>query len=263
MIAGLTVDHQSPREKLFECPIVLVHGMLSTAKVFHPLMETLVQGGYECYAITLRGHGDSMPVDDLGKVSIKDYIDDVERVLKTLDNAVILIGHSMGAIVTSKVAEMNKGGLVLGHVSMTSAPPLGVIMGSGMIRRLPRYLSSILAGEAFSMTYDDAMALLFNTMSPEDAEQAFYEMTPESGTVAREIMFWKHRLKRLHCKALHIGARFDKITPHQRIIARMLGADYKEVNSGHMLTRGSDNITVANVVDTWISWTFPGGFVRS
>ncbi len=52
--------------------------------------------GYESYAVTLRGHGDSYPVENLGKVTKDDYVEDVETALWHIHEQAIIIGWSLG-----------------------------------------------------------------------------------------------------------------------------------------------------------------------
>ena len=251
-MAGLSVLHSTPTHKRSEHPIVMVHGMWCVGAVWKPLMIALTLLGYECYAITLRGHGDSKQVQDLGKVSINDYITDVELFLLELNQQVILIGHSMGELIAGQVAGRNPS-QVVAHVGLTSAPPRGIMMGIRMAIRMPKYLFRIFFGKTLTLSESDARNLLYNTISPEAAEKLIADMVPESGTAAREITVWKFTFRRLMCPALVIGGRRDVLTPNQSALAERLGADYVTVDTSHMLMNDPNTASVVQTIHAWLT----------
>src|SRR4051812_2574980 len=84
-------------------PLLFVHGYFGLAIAFERMMERMASKGHRCVAIDLRGHGDSALAGDLGKVSIHDYADDVERVARRLGDPII-VGHSMGGLLAQLCA---------------------------------------------------------------------------------------------------------------------------------------------------------------
>ena len=103
-------------------PLLFVHGYFGLAIAFERMMLCLSERGHRCVAIDLRGHGASALDGDLGKVSIHDYADDVERVARLLGDPVV-IGHSMGGLLAQLVAERS---VTKGIVLMSPAPPRGI-----------------------------------------------------------------------------------------------------------------------------------------
>jgi pimeloyl-ACP methyl ester carboxylesterase len=230
--------------------------MWCTGETFLPIMRALSALGYECYAPTLRGHGDSKHVENLGKVSISDYIADIRGFLKALGQKVVLLGHSMGEIIASNVA-MLEPELILAHIGMTSAPPRGMLMGLQTILRMPKYLLRMFQSKPIELTWNDAEALLFNRVPTEYHEALAEAMVPESGTAAREITLGKYAMKRLTCPALVIAGAFDQITPNQEGVARRLGADFRKVDCGHMVMNDPNIGSVISLINTWLRVELP------
>ena len=59
-------------------PLLLIHGAANGAWVWERWQRALAARGWETYAVDLRGHGKSEPLD-LSRTSIEDYVSDVQR----------------------------------------------------------------------------------------------------------------------------------------------------------------------------------------
>ncbi len=82
--------------------IVLVHGAWFDASGWESVTPLLKAKGYEVIAVNLPGHGtDNTP---FANVSLQTYVDAVKTAIGDRKN-VVLVGHSMGGIVISQVAE--------------------------------------------------------------------------------------------------------------------------------------------------------------
>ena len=79
-------------------PIVLIHGAANSAVVWTYWQQALASDGWASYAIDLRGHGASDPLD-LSSTSMHDYAVDVLNLVAQLKKRPILIGWSMGGLV--------------------------------------------------------------------------------------------------------------------------------------------------------------------
>lgn len=84
-------------------PVVLVHGSANSAGVWTLWQEELARRGWSSWAIDLRGHGGSAPTD-LSKTRMRDYAADVVDVRRTLRDAPVLMGWSMGGLVAMMAA---------------------------------------------------------------------------------------------------------------------------------------------------------------
>lgn len=97
LMAGCAV--MAPAPKL---PVVLVHGAWSDASAWDRVAAELRARGHAVTAVNLPGHGkDDTPAKDL---SLAGYAAAVARALPAEGRA-LLVGHSMGGMVISQVAE--------------------------------------------------------------------------------------------------------------------------------------------------------------
>src|ERR671929_1502515 len=102
--------------------LLFIHGMFAGAWQFEGLQRYFAALGYPSHAINLRGHHGSRPVPDLGKVSVLDYVDDALPVARALGRPIV-IGHSMGGLITQKLAEA--GAISAGLVPSAAGPQGG------------------------------------------------------------------------------------------------------------------------------------------
>lgn len=231
------MEHAAPSGPAKPWPVLFVHGMWGGSWYLRNYLYAAAQAGWDAWAVNLRGHGGSRPVAALGRVGALDYVQDVRDCLAQLGEAVV-VGHSMGGLIAQKVIE---GGGVRAAVFLTSAAPRGVFaLRWPVLSRMPRYMSAMLAGRSFAVTRDDADALLFNRLPPEQREWAYPQLVPESGRAARELALGLIRVdaSALRCPLLVMGAEHDAITPPavQRKIAARYGAEYTEAaGHAHML----------------------------
>ena len=83
--------------------IILVHGAWHGAWCWNQLIPLLQQAGHQVIAPDLPGHGsDATPRN---KISLKRYVASLETLLLSDDQPAVLIGHSMGGVVISQLAE--------------------------------------------------------------------------------------------------------------------------------------------------------------
>lgn len=82
--------------------IVLVHGAWIDASAWYKVVPLLEAEGHEVIAVNLPGHGrDNTPYN---KISLLSYVDVVKTAIGSKTN-VTLVGHSLGGIIISQVAE--------------------------------------------------------------------------------------------------------------------------------------------------------------
>lgn len=104
-INGIAVECSLPETKLYDPPLLFVHGSSEGSWIWSNFFHYFSSRGWMCYALNLRGHYLSQPVEDWGKVGVAAYLDDLDTVVKYLDKDLVLIGHSMGGVLVQKYAE--------------------------------------------------------------------------------------------------------------------------------------------------------------
>lgn len=82
---------------------ILVHGAWHGAWCWEKVVPLLEEAGHEVVTFDLPGHGDD--ATSIPNVSLQAYTDRIVAELDASDEAVVLVGHSMGGIPLSQAAE--------------------------------------------------------------------------------------------------------------------------------------------------------------
>ena len=80
--------------------------------------------GYDCTALSLRGHAGSEGREGLRWWSVADYVRDVEQVVAGFNAPPVVIGHSMGGFITQKFLEQHPE--IPAAALLTAIPPTGL-----------------------------------------------------------------------------------------------------------------------------------------
>lgn len=107
-------DENKKKRQIVENPkgaIVLVHGICHGAWCWENFINFFADRGYQCYAISLPGHGGSGGKEKLRKYRLSDYVEAVKEAMKTIKEDMkthglkvkpFLLGHSMGGAVVQQ-----------------------------------------------------------------------------------------------------------------------------------------------------------------
>ncbi|WP_339256553.1 alpha/beta hydrolase family protein [Paenibacillus sp. FSL R5-0713] len=85
-------------------PLLFLHGAYTGSWMWSKYIPHFVQHGWTCYVMNLRSHYMSR-VMDMTKITFDDYLEDIREVLAGINEPPILIGFSMGGILSQKIAE--------------------------------------------------------------------------------------------------------------------------------------------------------------
>ena len=110
--------------------IVLVHGAANSAPVWMFWQRELASQGWGSYAIELRGHGRSDPID-LSRTTMHDYAADVRSLAIQLAEKPVIMGWSMGGLVAMMVAATNHAAAC---VALAPSLPVRHVNASAVIR---------------------------------------------------------------------------------------------------------------------------------
>lgn len=97
------------------------HGQWCWEKYY---MDYFASQGYDTYAFNLRMHDKPGKVKGINKVSIHDYVTDLEKAVAKIDGDPIILAHSMGGLVLQKYLEKQS---CKKAILMTPVPPSGVL----------------------------------------------------------------------------------------------------------------------------------------
>ena len=98
----LEVQKRLAKKKVSVHPLLFIHGAAGGAWYFEHFLNYFALEGYDSYALSLRGHGNSEGKDDIDTYSMDDYVLDVRSIVQTFKEKPILIGHSMGGAITQR-----------------------------------------------------------------------------------------------------------------------------------------------------------------
>jgi len=122
----LEILHTAPKGNRKNKHILFVHGICVGGWVWQKnFMPYFADAGYDTWAVSLRGHGNSEGREDLNYASLLDYVDDLHEAIQQIgSDDLIVVGHSMGGAVVQRW--MREGGEAKGVCLMASVPPWGL-----------------------------------------------------------------------------------------------------------------------------------------
>lgn len=117
-------------------PLIFVHGSFHAAWCFQLFQSFFASHGFENYAVSLRGAGNT-EWEQTSKPTAEDHVSDLSALLQQLCLPVppIIIGHSIGGFIVQKWAEQDTSASLGAIVLMSSVPPSG---NSKLVGRIMR-----------------------------------------------------------------------------------------------------------------------------
>lgn len=244
---------------------ILIHGAFGGPWTMQPLAERLGPRGWDCRLPVLRHHNGR--ADDeaaLVGLSIADYCDDLEALLRALPEKAVLIGHSMGGVIAQMLAAK---GLARAAILLNSSMIAGILPGTDAERGLGRDLMA--AGpfweQSLHLDFEMVAALALNTLSPEAQRLVFAKLGPESDRAIFELFFWmfderettKIDAQAVTCPVLVVSGREDRgVSP---TIARQIAARYGDraafhlaESCGHYIMQDEGFAEVADLIGDWM-----------
>lgn len=249
-------------------PILFVHGAWHGAWCWAEyFMPYFAERGLDCYAFSMRGHGQS-PCDRFFHLSSVDhYVSDLSTVVRELGKAPILVGHSMGGLVVQRYLEDNR---VPAAVLLASVPPRGILrFAARMAARHPgmfvKFLLTMNPRRAVE-TRELACDLFFSPEISDDELDRYYSMLgTESERGALEMMTYKRprasRVRAGGTPVLVLGAERDIIfLPGEvRATARRYGVRPEFFDMAHDMMLEAGWQAVADRIIDWLAeaglWT--------
>ena len=216
--------------------IVLIHGNFVNDHTWKQWRHRYEQRGYTVHTPANPGHM-GKPAElratvhpDLVRTGFIDIVNFLSRLIDTLPEKPLVVGHSMAGMATLKLVEMGK---AAAGVSIDGAPPKNVfppfqtlktaLPAFGFLSSHPYYMGS-------RKWYDYAF---FNTLPEAKRGPAFDQYAvPESYKVSRQLVlnsFSNLDFKRPHAPLLFIGGGSDHIFPPS--LTQRIAGKYKDAGS--------------------------------
>jgi pimeloyl-ACP methyl ester carboxylesterase len=112
----LELIEAKPDRRAYPHPLLFVHPLGHAAWYWEEnFLRYFAAQGFHCFAMSLRGHGQSEGKDHLRWASTKDYLADIAAAAAQLPARAVLVGDSLGGMLVRKYLEKN-------------APPAAVLL---------------------------------------------------------------------------------------------------------------------------------------
>jgi len=216
--------------------IILIHGNFVNNLSWANWKNHYEQKGYTVYTPANPGH-DGNPADlrnqvhpALTKTGFVDVVDNIVKLINTLPEKPLVIGHSMAGMAAMKLLEMDK---VAAAVSIDGAPPKNVFPPFATLKSVLPAFGFFSGKDYFMGSRDWYDKCFFNTLPLGERANAFASFAvPESFKVSRELVlnsFSNIDFKKPHEPILFIGGDSDNIFPPA--LTTTLAKKYRDPNS--------------------------------
>jgi pimeloyl-ACP methyl ester carboxylesterase len=209
--SGLTGRAALPREPRHP-PLLLLHGLAGGAWYWERWQAFLAARGWPSHALNLRGHHDSRPVEALGALRLRDYVEDAREAAAALDRPAV-VGHSMGGLLAQALAEADA---VSAAVLLCTMPPKGIRFASpALMWRQLRNLGPLLFDRPVVGRVEDHLYLSMHRVAEAERVALARRLVPDSGRVGRELSLGGLAIDadRVRCPMLSISAEEDRFFP--------------------------------------------------
>ncbi|MGQ5521918.1 alpha/beta hydrolase [Chitinimonas sp. PSY-7] len=244
-------------------PILFIHGAYAGAWCWQPhFLPYFSDLGYPCFALSLRGHGDSEGRSGLANYRIDEYSNDVERVVRYIEvetgRTPVLIGHSMGGYLA--MAYSRKQALP-GLALLAPVPPEG-LLGSviHLFWRHPQLLWELNALQNLGLPprLDKLRELLFSAELSDDALRRYVFQFQRESDRALIDMNMPQFDQRPPCGSpavLVLGSKQDLLMPPHLVhsAAKALGVHAQMFTGvGHVMMLDAAWRKVAEALALWL-----------
>ncbi|MBW1775583.1 MAG: alpha/beta hydrolase [Deltaproteobacteria bacterium] len=248
--------------------IVMIHGMWGGGWYWENFKRYFEQKGYQCVTPILRYHDinpGEKPDPGPGTTSLLDYAQDLEEYISTLDEKPILMGHSMGGLISQILGARD---LAKALILLTPASPSGI---NALKYSVIRSFFGIMTKWGFwrkphRISYKAAVYSMLSLLPEEDRKAVYERFVYESGTAAFEIGFWlldssgasKVDETKVNCPVLVVSGKEDKITPAS--VVKRVAEKYEAVstyrefeNHAHWVIGEPGWEAIAEFISDWLS----------
>jgi pimeloyl-ACP methyl ester carboxylesterase len=214
-------------------PVIMIHGAFCGPWSLGGLKQKFEDAGYRVASPCLRFHDEKPPPAALGTTGLGDYAADLEDEMRALNEAPILVGHSMGGLLAQQLAaRLPARALVLLAPSAPWGTPPTTLFEIGAAQALhlqPGYWNQVLEPNR-----DAALTHSLNMLPRHMRDEVFERLVPESGRATFEIMNWGLDLnhasgveaEKVMAPLLFLTGTEDRINPPSTVarIAALYGA---------------------------------------
>ncbi|MBN1579583.1 MAG: alpha/beta hydrolase [Anaerolineae bacterium] len=258
---GIERIRYTPKERRFETPIVMQHGMWHGAWCWQLWQELFASWGWETHAHSLPGHAGSLLQRPIARCTLDYYLGFLKAEMDRLPQRPILMGHSMGGALTQwylKYVADDLGAAVLvapwvshsmfkdGGLALLAYDPIGMFSmlfswdASPMVRMAPDSAVRFLVGPHAAIPLETLQPRL----GPESAIVLFQHNPP----------FW-FPPERVNTPMLWVAGEDDPLLVEraERRSAAYYGADYIVAEKArHNVMNEHNYLQTAKAIQDWL-----------
>jgi pimeloyl-ACP methyl ester carboxylesterase len=254
----LEVIHESAKGNAHPTPLLFVHGKWHGAWCWQEyFLPYFAKHGFDCAALSLRGHGNSEGHERIGWNTIADYVADVEQAAKQFKTPPVIFGHSMGGFITQKYLETNH---APAGVLLASLPHYGILPSTLVeFRKHPLIvLKSIFTWSLYPAVATPALTHehLFGVDMADEKVIGYFKRLQEESFRAYldEFLLNLVQPKRVKSPMLVLGATNDAVIPIKAVndTARAYGTKAEFFPMAHDMMLESKWQQVADKILNWL-----------
>lgn len=216
--------------------IVLIHGLFVNNTSWKQWKTYFEAQGYTVYTPANPGH-EGEPAQlranthpQLTQTGFKEVVENSVKLIDTLPEKPIVIGHSLAGLVVQKLIELDK---AVAGISIAGAPPKNVFAPLATIKVVLPAVNFFKGNTPFLGSKDWYHHAFFNNYSRAESDKLFESTAvPESRKIARDTLltaFASIDFKKPHQPLLFIGGEKDNIFSAQ--FTQKIAGSYQDKNS--------------------------------
>lgn len=216
--------------------IVFIHGLFVNNTSWENWKAYFEAQGYAVHTPANPGH-EGIPSKlrekihpDLTATGFEDVVKNAVKLIDSLPEKPIVVGHSLAGLVVQKLIELDK---VVAGVSIDGAPPKNVMAPLSTLKIVFPVVNFFKGSSAYTGSKEWYHKAFFNNYTKEESDKLYETIAvPESRKIARDTVlksYAKIDFTKPHKPLLFIGGTNDAIFPAQ-FTARIAGK-YKDKNS--------------------------------
>ena len=261
-VNGIAVEVFLQRQEQHPVPLLFVHGSSCGSWLWDNFLQFFSSRGWLCYALNLRGHHLSVPVDDWGEVGVSSYLEDIDKVVKWIGKDLIVHRPQHGRGVGQKYAEANNPlKLILLHTS----PPLSVIkqIDFNAFMKRGREQGRLMKDKVVESDSDPQKLIGYmfdpGNVEPAVLEQCHKAMGKESARALQEMQQVEVDAHKINCPVYVLGFNLKKIgldypVDLSRELARYYRArDFQIIEpGGHLFMLEKNWEEFVRLIEKWV-----------
>lgn len=241
--------------------LLFIHGAYADSRYWHINFTPFFQrAGYDCHSLDLSGHGQSAGRERLDEFGIDDYAADVAHAVAQIGEPVVLIGHSMGALVAQRYLEKAS---ARAAIFLAPVPPLGTAgSAANLAFHHPQFFQALEATLKGQHTPDSNAMLAKIYFSPDSSGEEILDFLPligpESHRAVTEmaLLYLRPVTRRARLPVLVVGGEEDRVFPANQLMFSAVswqGELARIPGAGHMLPLDDHWQTTAQHMLDWMS----------